>query len=138
MSIDLFWDDEEETVMLCEFNGQWSWEELHQVLAATRRLSEERGRILGAIVDVRNRQFIPGGTIFSREALQQFGQIRQMASGGKGPVVILGMNRVVKTVLDTVKNLDKNAAKDVHFADTMPEAQRIIYGLMRQVNGETF
>jgi hypothetical protein len=133
MSIELFWDDEEQTVMLVEFNGQWTWEELQKVLAASRRLSEERGRILGAIIDVRNRSFVPGGTIFSREALKQFGQIREMASGGRGPVVILGMNGLIKTILDTVKSLDKNTAKDVHFADTMPEAQQIIYDLMRQL-----
>jgi hypothetical protein len=134
MPIELFWDDAEETVMLCEFNGQWTWDELHTVLKTTRRLSEERGRILGAIIDVRNSSVVPGGSIFNREALNQFQQIRQMASGGKGPVVILGMNGLIKTILATVKSIDQSTAKDVHFADAMPDAQKIIYGLMQQLN----
>lgn len=136
MPIELFWDDDTQTVMLCEFNGRWTWDELYRVLATTRRLSEERGRIFGAIIDVRKGSTVPGGTIFNRESLDRFRGIRQMAANGRGPVVVLGMNGLIKTIIDTVKSLDTSATNELFFADTMPEAQEIIYKVMSKKSNE--
>ncbi|MCU0514465.1 MAG: hypothetical protein MUE40_18075 [Anaerolineae bacterium] len=137
MSIDLYWDNDEQTVLLCEFNGRWTWEELQTVLATVKRMSEERRQVFGAIVDVRNGLTLPGGSIFNREALTNFQKMLHMGQGGKGPVVILGMSGMIKTVFDAVKSVDKNAARDVHFAGTMPEAQRTIYSIMQRMNEAT-
>lgn len=134
MSIDLYWDDDDQTVLLCEFNGKWTWDELQNVLKAIKKLSDERGRVFGAIVDVRNGMTIPGGSIFNREALSQFQKMTQLGSGGKGPVVILGVNSLIRSIFDTIKTVNHSAAADVYFADTMETAQQTIYGAMHRLN----
>jgi hypothetical protein len=134
MPVDLYWDDDDQTVLLCEFNGAWTWDELQKVLKTTKRLAEERGRVLGALVDVRQSASVPGGSIFNRAALSQFQQMLQLGAGGKGPVVIVGMNGMIRAIVETIRSIDQNAVNDVHFADTMPAAQQIIYGIMRRLN----
>lgn len=128
MSIDLFWDNEEQTVFLVEFNGRWTWEDLNKVLKTSARISAERNQIMGAILDVRKGLNLPGGSIFNREGMNQFKQLLEMSNGGQenGPVVIVGMTGMIKTIFDTVTKMDKNAAKSVHFASNMSEARALM------------
>jgi hypothetical protein len=134
MAIDLYWDDDEQTVILCEFKNGWTWDDLHAALTTIKRLSADRNRVFGAIIDVRKGLNIPGGSIFNREALANFQKMTSLGAGGKGPVVILGMNGMIKTIFDTVKKMDSKTVSDVYFADTMPDAQRVIYGLVNRLD----
>ena len=134
MPIDLYWDDDNQSVMLAEFKGKWTWDELQAMLRTIKRLSIERNQIFGAIVDVREGLNIPGGSIFNREALAQFNQMLKMNDGGKGPVVILGMNAMVRTIFETVDKMNKSVTSDVYFAQTMDDARSIIYRVTDEYN----
>lgn len=134
MSIELFWDDDAQTVMLAEFNGQWQWDELHAVLQTIKRLSEERQQIFGAIIDVRQGLSVPGGSIFNRDALSQFRRMSDLGSNGKGPVVIVGVSSMIRTIFDTVGKLDKSATNDVYFADKLDDARTVIYAAVAKLN----
>lgn len=137
MSIDLYWDNDEQTVMLAEFGQEWDWDELYTMLSTIKRLAAERGRLFGAIVDVRGGLQVPGGTIFTPEALKQFRRMMALnQSGEKGPVVIVGMNGMIKTVFDAIKRIDKNVVKDVFFAETMDDARDQIYRVMAQLDDQ--
>lgn len=134
MGIELFWDDHEQTVMLCEFNGRWTWAELQTMLATVKQLSAERQQVFGAIIDVSQGLTLPGGSIFNREALTNFQQISQMGSGGKGPVAIVGMNSMIRTIFDTVKQVDRKSTSDVFFASNLDEARQQIYPLVKKTH----
>lgn len=133
MTIELYWDNEAQTVILAEFKKGWTWDDLHTALSTIKRLSTDRNQVFGAIIDIRKGLSIPGGSIFNREALANFQKIMSLGDGGKGPVVILGMNSMVKTIFDTVKRMDNNATSDVYFADTMQDAQQVIYSVMNRL-----
>lgn len=136
MGIDLFWDDEGQTVMLAEFDGKWTWEELRSVLGTIQKLSVERNQIFGAIVDVRKGLHLPGGSVFNREGLQNFRELLAMNNNGvdKGPVVVVGMNAMVKSVFTAVSTFDKSLTDDVAFADTIDEARKKIYARVARFN----
>ncbi|MEM9953216.1 MAG: hypothetical protein AAFV93_13645 [Chloroflexota bacterium] len=138
MAIELFWDDENQSVLLAEFNGKWTWDELHKLITKIKSLSDERGEIFGAILDLRNGMHLPGGNLFSRESLDQFKQL--VSLGGeddkKGPVVVLGVNGVVKMIFDAIKNVDKSIIEDVAFAKTEDEARRLIYDAVARINNQ--
>jgi hypothetical protein len=127
MAIELYWDNDEETVMLAEFAGTWSWEELHKVLSTIKRLSEERERTFGAILDLRRGLRMPN--VFNKDGLEQFHKLLALNPGSseKGPMVVLGMNKLVKMVFDAIGNVDKSLTNDVFFAETEEEARRLIY-----------
>jgi len=128
MAIDLFWDNDEQNVFLVEFNGNWTWDDLNAVLKTTTRISQERGQLMGAILDLRKGLSLPGGSIFNREGLNQFKELIQMSNSGQanGPVVIVGMSGMIKTIFDTVTKMDRKAAQSVHFASTMSEARALM------------
>lgn len=134
MAIELFWDDDEQTVFLAEFTGDWSWEDLHKTLSTIKKISQERGQNFGAILDLRQGLRLPNGSFLSKEGLAQFQRLLALNDGAseKGPMVILGMNKMVKMVFDAVANLDKSLSNDVFFADNEAEARRLIYPAVRK------
>ena len=138
MAIDLYWDDDEQTVILCEFNGRWTWDELHAALGTIKQLSVERDQTFGAIIDVRNGMHLPGGSIFNRDALANFRKMLSLNDGGKkGPMVILGMSAMIRTVFDTIGRMDASLTQDVAFADRIEDARRIIYSQVAALRSQS-
>lgn len=134
MGIDLYWENEEQSILLAEFSGKWTWDELHAVLYTIQKLSEERGHVLGAIIDVSKGLQLPGGSILNRESLERFKQFLDMGADGKGPVAVVGMNPMVKSVLDAISMVDKSVTSDVYFVKTIAEGERLLSGWLRQRN----
>ena len=138
MAIDLFWDNENQDVLLAEFKGDWTWDELYRVLQTIKRLSDEKGRKLGAIVDVREGLKLPNGSVFNRDGLNNFRKILSIDSGqGKGPVVVLGMSPAIKNLLNTIRAFDRSQTNDVFFADTPDEARKVIYNAVAKLQTKT-
>jgi hypothetical protein len=132
MSVELYWDDDAQTVFLLEVTGKWTWTQLHEAINKMKKVSATRQQQMGAIIDLTSGLQMPDGGLFSREGLSQFQQLLQMESGDSGPVVIVGMNPLVKNILDTVTSLNLSSVRNIFFASHMEEAQTKIYGLMRQ------
>jgi len=138
MAIDLFWDDSEQSVLLAEFNGKWSWDELHKTISTIKSLSKERGQVFGAIIDLRKGMHLPGGNIFNKEGLDQFKRLLSLGDDGdeQGPVVVLGMNGMVKMVFDAIKRVDKSIVETVAFAKDEADARTIIYRAVANLNNQ--
>ena len=130
MAIDLYWDNDDQTILLAEIGKEWEWDELHAVLRTIKRLSDERQQTFGAIVDVRNGLHIPGGILLSQESLTQFKRLMQIGEMGKGPAVFVGMGDLLQRVIDAIKLVDRKLVQDVYFAKDMDEARQMIYGHM--------
>lgn len=136
MAIDLYWDDTAQSVLLAEFNGKWDWDDLHKTISTIKGISKERGQVFGAILDLRNGTQLPGGNIFTKEGLDQFKRLLSLNDGDtqQGPVVVLGMNKMVKMVFDAIKMVDKSIVETVDFAKDEDEARQIIYPAVAKLN----
>ena len=137
MGINLYWDDDAQTVVLCEFEGAWTWDELQRVLQTVKKLSQENGQVFGAIIDIRKSGSIPGGNLFSPETLNNFKKLMQIGSEGKGPAVILGVKGMIQNVVNAIKMVDKHVLDDVYFEQDMKTARQTIYGVMAKSTEQT-
>jgi hypothetical protein len=133
MGIELYWDDEAETVMLMEITGKWNWNELFETMQTIQKLSKQRHQTFGAIIDLTQGVSLPNGGFFNSEGLSNFRKLTQLDNGNKGPVVFVGMNGMFKSVFQTAGSLDPNFTKMTAFASTMPEAQTKIYGMVKDL-----
>lgn len=127
MAIQLFWDDADETVMLMEVGGEWSWDDLYAVLHTAKTISEQRQRVHGALVDLRQGLRLPNGSVFNREGLRQFMRITQLSGGKKGPIAFIGMSGMTKVIFEAATKLDKSTAQATFFTDDIQEARRLVY-----------
>jgi hypothetical protein len=123
MGIELFWDNEEKTIMLCEFQQRWTWDDLFDTLNAIKKVTENAEREIGAIVDLRSGTTFPGGSFLSADNFEKAKRVLKMGDGGTGPIVIVGANSIVKTIYSTMAGLNSTAASNIHFADSLKQAR---------------
>lgn len=126
MSVDLYWDNDEQTIILCEFSKGWTWEALFGALNKVKTITQSRSDTVGAIVDMSQGLGVPNGSLFSIETRDKAKQMLQMSADGKGPIAIVGANGVIKLVSKAFALVDKNALKDVYFVDSTNEARQIL------------
>jgi len=127
MSVDLYWDNDEQTIILCEFSKGWTWEALFGALNKVKTITQSRSDTVGAIVDMSRGLGVPNGSLFSIETRDKAKQMLQMSADGKGPIAIVGANGAIKLVSKAFALVDKNALKDVYFVDSVDEARNILY-----------
>ncbi|MCL4256256.1 MAG: hypothetical protein KJ043_21035 [Anaerolineae bacterium] len=126
MSVDLYWDNDEQTIILCEFSKGWTWEALFGALNKVKTITQSRSDTVGAIVDMSRGLGVPNGSLFSIETRDKAKQMLQMSADGKGPIAIVGANGVIKLVSKAFALVDKNALKDVYFVDSADEARQVL------------
>jgi hypothetical protein len=127
MKIDLYWDNEDQTMLLCEFQSGWTWDDLFAVLKTVKKLSEERQQVFGALIDLTKGMTLPGGSIFNAEALNNFQKILQLGGNGKGPVAVIGAGSMVRMVVDAIRRVNASVVDDVVFAATLDEGRALLY-----------
>ncbi len=125
MSIELYWDNDDQTVMLCAFPRKWTWDEMYATLDQIKQVTDHADREIGAILDVRQGVSIPGG-LFTPSSLEHAKRMLKMGEGGSGPVVVVGASPLIKTVAAAIRGLDANAVSNVSFADTPEQARAIL------------
>jgi hypothetical protein len=134
MPIELYWDNDERTVMLIEVEGGYSWDDLYDVLRKIKKVTDNAPYTIGAILDVTRGATIPGGKLFTQTTLDHARNMLKMGEGGTGPVVIVGANSFIRLVFSTFYNLDRKALGNVQFAATPDEARAILAEKLSQQN----
>lgn len=132
MAIELYWDNDEQTVMLCVFGDRWTWDELFRTLDDIKKVASRRDEEIGAILDLSSGVYIPGGSIFKADTRDKAKQMLQMGADSKGPIAIAGANFFIKTIVQAFNLVDRTALNDVYFADTLDEARQILARRMGQ------
>lgn len=126
MGIEVYWDNDAQTVIWCEFDKDWTWDEMDATMHKVKRITDKADREIAAIIDVRRGVNLPGGTIFTPAAFNQAKKMLQMGEGGSGPVVVVGASPLIKTIYSTVRTMDKNGLSNVSFANTLDEARTLL------------
>jgi hypothetical protein len=123
MGIELYWDNDAQTVIWCEFDREWTWEEMDAVMSKAKHIIDHADREIAAIIDVRRGVNLPGGSLLNPAALQQARKMLVMGEGGSAPVVVVGASPLIRTIYSTVRTMDKNGLSNVAFAETLDQAR---------------
>jgi hypothetical protein len=132
MSLELYWDDEAQTVLLCELRAGWSWAALFTVLDQIERLAAQRppaARRLPLILDLSDGLHLPGGNLFTHEMLQNFQRLLargQDHAGERGALVLVvppAQHGALHAVFNAIRMVNPQALHDLHLAATLDEAR---------------
>ncbi|GAB4335093.1 MAG: hypothetical protein Kow00117_18360 [Phototrophicales bacterium] len=134
MAIDLYWDDEDQTVLLCVFNQGWTWEELFTTLNHIQQVTSQRDEEIGAMIVLNKGAMLPAGSIFTMETRAKAKKLLQMSAAGKGPIAIVGMNAMIQAIIQGFKMLDRQALNEVYFCDTAEEARTKLHQRLMSPN----
>jgi alanine-alpha-ketoisovalerate/valine-pyruvate aminotransferase len=124
MAIHLTWDNDEQTVLRCSFDREWTWDEMDATLREVQRITDSADHEIPAIIDLSNGVSIPG-SIFSPNTINQAKKMLKMGEteGRRAPVIVVGASSLIRTVYNTVRGLDAEGLSNVSFANTLEEAR---------------
>jgi ABC-type glycerol-3-phosphate transport system substrate-binding protein len=123
MAIELYWDNDEQTVMLCEVRDPWTWDDLFDTLGKIKKVTDRSPVTIGAILDVSHGITIPGGSLFSPATFENAKKMIKMGEGGTGPIVVVGANPLIKAVYNAAGTIDRKALSNFAFVPTLDEAR---------------
>ncbi|NDJ59829.1 MAG: hypothetical protein GYB67_01820 [Chloroflexi bacterium] len=126
MGIELYWDNDEQTVMLCEIAGAWTWDEMFATFDNIEKVTARLDHNVDAIIDVRDGATVPGGSIFTPTTFQNAKAMLKRGENGTGAVVIVGANRTIKSIYDTINGWGNKTLNKVSFADNVDAARTIL------------
>lgn len=127
MAIELYWDNDDQTVMLCEVDRHWTWEEMDALLEKVKRTTDQAPQPLGAILDLTQGVHFPGGSFLTPAALSRARRMLKMGEGAQqGPVAVVGASPLIRTIYSTLQRMDKDGLSSVSFASTLAEARTIM------------
>ncbi|GAB4522794.1 MAG: hypothetical protein OHK0046_35840 [Anaerolineae bacterium] len=132
MAIELFWDNDEQNIMLCVFDKQWTWDEMFETLEKIKKVTDKRDYEIGAIIDVSAGISIPGGSIFSPDVREKAKRLLSYGDEGRGPIAVVGAGGAFKMFSSAFTMLDKNAMRDTYFANSLDEARQMMAKRLKQ------
>jgi hypothetical protein len=126
MGIELYWDNDERTVMLCEIAGHWTWDELFDTLRKIKQVTDKAEYEIAAILDLTGGASIPGGSLFTPTAFEKAKQMLKMGEGGTGQIVVVGANGMIRAAYHAIYGLSPRILSNIRFADSADQARRLL------------
>lgn len=126
MAIVTRWDNKKKTVVLMEFESEWSWEELEEAVRRADTLIGSVGHFVDLIIDLEGTA-IPKDVFSAAKTLLASGEARP----NEGARVVVGANGAIKTIYQTLQKTFNSAVegREILFAPNLSDARAIIRGL---------
>lgn len=125
MPIHVLWDSADQTILRYDIRGAWTWAELREAMDDIfSKMDDSPAPRIGTIA-----HFVEGVKIPS-DAVRRISEFTGRSHPKAGLTVIVGAGLLMKTAFTTFKRAAAVAGKPVDFAyaDTLPQARRLIAG----------
>jgi hypothetical protein len=126
MAINTRWDNKTKSVVLLEFETEWSWAELEEAVQKADALIGSVENFVDLIIDLEGTS-IPKDIVNAAKTLLASGEARP----NEGARVVVGANGAMKTIYQAIQRT-LNATVDgreILFAPSLSDARAIIRGL---------
>ena len=120
MGIAVTWDNPQRTVICFDFRDHWDWDDLYAASDQATAMLDTVNHTVHFIMDLRQANKIPGDLMAHAERI----------AGGhhprRGKMIVVGANRLLRTVGGGLRKLFPDATRNVVFARDLEEAYEII------------
>lgn len=117
------WDNDEQYVLRYTVTGRWTWEQFYAARDQARQMADAAAATyVNSIIDLR------AGSLFPQNALTHF---RRMPSEAhpklkNGNVVVIENNLFVRSLMDIMRRLNRQAMRNFYIAPTLEDARAIL------------
>ena len=126
MTIITRWDNKKKSVVLLEFESEWSWIELEEAVQKADSLIGSVENFVDLIIDLEGTS-IPKDIVNAAKTLLASGEARP----NEGARVVVGANGAMKTIYQAIQKTvsSTSSGREILFAPSISDARAIIRGL---------
>lgn len=126
MAILTRWDNKKKTIVLLEFESEWTWQDLEGAVQQADALIGSVEHYVDLIIDLEGAA-IPKDVFTAAKALLDSGEARP----NEGARVVVGANGAIRTIYQTIQKTFNSAVqgREVLFAANLSDARAIIRGM---------
>ena len=126
MAIVTRWDDKKKTIVILEFESEWSWEQLEAAVHKADGLIGSVEHHVDLIIDLEGAS-IPKDIFSAAKTLLDSGEARP----NEGARVVVGANGALRTIYQTIQKTFNSSmdGREILFAASLSDARAIIRGL---------
>ncbi len=123
MSVQVDWDNGEQTVLRYTVSGCWTWEDFYLARDQARDLAD-----LAPVSRVNSIIDIGAGNLFPQNALTHFRRLQFEAHPKlkQGNVVIVQNDLFVRSLMDIMRRVNPQAMRNFHSARTLEDARDML------------
>jgi hypothetical protein len=122
MGVRLYWDNPEQTIMVYEFEGAWTWEEFYTVFEQARQVIIPLPHVVNFIC-----LYPPSYLYIPPNILSQIRRIHQDMPENIGVTAVVGGATAATTVYDLIKRIYPFIAARYILVRTMEQARTLLY-----------
>ncbi len=120
MPITINWLDADKTIIRYEFEGHWTWTDLHDAIKQVNSMLESVVHPVYVIIDVSKGSVVPSGAI----SQMRMGNMNPASNWAGG--VFVGMSTFLRTLISTFGRVYPKMGERYIVANSMDEALQII------------
>ncbi len=120
MSIQVYWEDDEKTILRYDFEGDWTWDELYTVFNQGVDMASAVDHRVDAIADMRHSGRIPG------HAISHLRTIADRQTQNVNLRIIVTTNTFILTIYRTGAKVYRQIPRYFQVVGTIEEAHKII------------
>jgi hypothetical protein len=117
MGINAIWDNTEKTIIRYDYEGTWTWDDLHKALEESHTMMRTVSHPVDVIIDVSSSRLIPSG------ALGRSKNITDNKPDNHGKTMVVGANSFIQGLSDLFRKIYRKELT-VTYVATLEEARR--------------
>jgi hypothetical protein len=121
MPLCVFWDDPEKTILRCESEGRWTWEEYHAALEQVRDMISSVDHRVDLINGERPGAIMPSGSV-----LTHFQRASKILPPNLGANVIVIKSSMARTMAAVFSKMPGNNIDKVKLTNSLEDAYTFI------------
>ncbi len=121
MPLHVFWDDIEKTIIRCESEGKWTWDEYHKALDQVREMLVEADYRVDLINVER-----PGATMPSGSPLTHFQRAAKIMPANLGINVVVVTSSLARIMASVLGKMPGNNMDKIVLVDSVEAAYTLI------------
>lgn len=120
MTVTAAWDNLDKTILLYEFEGHWTWDELHNAVNQARELLDQVEHQVDVIVDLEKSRPIPSN------AVVQFRRLSNIQTDRMRLRVVVGGNGMATALMNIFNMVYRHVSDNYRVATTRDQAYIVI------------
>jgi hypothetical protein len=130
MSVSSYWDNPEKTIMVYEFDGEWTWEEFYSVFEQVKKVIHPLPHVVNFIC-----RYPTSYLYIPPNILSQIRRIYQDVPNNIGVTAVVGGSTAAMTVYDIIKRIYPVIAEHFILVGTMEQARTLLQARQLTHNG---